>query len=144
MLAPSANPPLSPAVRLVALLIGLVLLGGVTQFVAPQLLGPIWPWATTPFNARFLGAVYLAQLMAVGVLLVVNRAAPGRLVLPKIVLGLCVGAWPLDVAPVLDDAWRAADPGVSCDRSEPPDRLDELPWPVNTSRRMPATILALP
>ena len=43
----------------------LVLFGaGVGLLVQPAVIGSIWPWPLTPFNAAFLGAVYSASLVA--------------------------------------------------------------------------------
>jgi hypothetical protein len=48
---------------------------------APVLVKPRWPWAVTPFNARFLGGFYTAEMVVMAALLVWNRSSPGRLVL---------------------------------------------------------------
>ncbi|MER8447548.1 hypothetical protein NKH52_30715 [Mesorhizobium sp. M1066] len=50
-------------------------------FFAPALVKPRWPWAVTPFNARFLGGFYTAEMVVMAALLVWNRWSPGRLVL---------------------------------------------------------------
>lgn len=75
------NPPLPPALRLFSAAVILVLVVGGGLFFAPNLVKPSWPWTVTPFNARFLGGFYLAEMTAMIALLVWNRWSPGRLVL---------------------------------------------------------------
>ena len=76
-----ANPPLSQWVRIYAIANLIVLLSGVLLLVAPELIVPAWPWTLAPYAARFLGAIYTAESVALIILLVVNRWAPGRLTL---------------------------------------------------------------
>lgn len=76
-----ANPKLSPLVRVFAGVVILVLAGGVLLLFNPGLISPRWPWRLTPFNARFLGAFYTAELAAILILAAINRWSPGRLVL---------------------------------------------------------------
>jgi hypothetical protein len=45
---------------------------------APRTIVPLWPWTIAPFNARFLGAAYVAEFFSLGVLFVHNRWSPGR------------------------------------------------------------------
>jgi hypothetical protein len=45
---------------------------------------PLWPWEIEPFNMLFLGAIYLASLSSVVVLLWYGRWSPARLVLPML------------------------------------------------------------
>jgi hypothetical protein len=59
----------------------LVLLGGMLLLVAPQLIVDRWPWKLAPYAARFLGAIYAAEFVALSILVIVNRVAPGRLML---------------------------------------------------------------
>ncbi|MFZ5671493.1 MAG: hypothetical protein ACOZAM_00870 [Pseudomonadota bacterium] len=72
------NPPLSPWVRVFTGAALIVLIAGPLLLFAPQVIAPSWPWAITPFNARFLGAVYCAELCALVVLFLDNRWSPGR------------------------------------------------------------------
>lgn len=72
------NPPLSPWVKVFTGAALIVLIAGPLLLFAPQLIVPRWPWAITPFNARFLGAVYCAELCALAVLFLDNRWSPGR------------------------------------------------------------------
>jgi len=76
------NPSLASSVRLFTVIVALVLAGGSSLLLAPGLISQRWLWDLTPFNTRFLGAIYLTELAAIGVLVVVNRWSPARLVLP--------------------------------------------------------------
>jgi hypothetical protein len=76
------NPSLSPFVRLFTIVVALVLIIGSSLFFVPDLIGQRWPWTLSPFNTRFLGAFYLAEMVGVVMLAAVNRWAPGRLALP--------------------------------------------------------------
>jgi hypothetical protein len=57
-----------------------------------ELMAKLWPWADLSlFNSRFLGAIYLTSLVAVGCLLATRRWSPARVVVPMIgVFTLCV------------------------------------------------------
>lgn len=79
------NPPITPLLRLFTLIEAFVLIvvGGALLFL-PSFVAPLWPWETGPFNLRFFGAIYLASLIAVAMVLVFNRWAPARLVVPMI------------------------------------------------------------
>jgi hypothetical protein len=95
-----ANPTLSPLMRVFALIVALVLIGGVILLLYPGLIAPRWPWQLTPFNARFLGAFYTAELVAILILAAINRWSPARLVLVMAlsftVLVSVVSLWHLD------------------------------------------------
>ena len=75
------NPRLSPLVRVFAIVVIAVLLVGTSLLVAPQLVGARWPWPIKPFTQRFLGAFYLAEMVAIVQLAWINRWSPGRLIL---------------------------------------------------------------
>ncbi|WP_245458879.1 hypothetical protein [Mesorhizobium sp. M1A.F.Ca.IN.022.06.1.1] len=77
----SDNPPLAATLRLFSLVVIIVLTVGAGLFFAPVLVKPRWPWAVTPFNARFLGGFYTAEMVVMAALLFWNRWSPGRLVL---------------------------------------------------------------
>ncbi|MET3580208.1 type II secretory pathway component PulM [Mesorhizobium robiniae] len=77
----SDNPPFPAALRLFSVGVIIVLIVGAGLFFAPVLVKPRWPWAVTPFNARFLGGFYTAEMVVMAALLVWNRWSPGRLVL---------------------------------------------------------------
>ncbi|HTN97830.1 MAG TPA: hypothetical protein VL101_12710, partial [Nordella sp.] len=72
------NTPLSPWVRVFSGAALIVLIAGPLLLFVPQVIVPRWPWPIAPFNARFLGAVYCAELLALGVLFLDNRWSPGR------------------------------------------------------------------
>jgi hypothetical protein len=72
------NAPLSPGVRVFTGVALIVLIAGSLLLFAPQTIVPRWPWAMTPFSARFMGAVYLAELFSLVVLFIHNRWSPGR------------------------------------------------------------------
>ncbi len=77
----SDNPPFPAALRLFSAGVIIVLIVGAGLFFAPVLVKPRWPWAVTPFNARFLGGFYTAEMAVMAALLFWNRWSPGRLVL---------------------------------------------------------------
>lgn len=77
----SGNPALPASVRFFSGAVIVVLLMGAGLFFVPDLVKARWPWSLTPFNARFLGGFYLAEMMAMVALLVWNRWSPGRLIL---------------------------------------------------------------
>ncbi len=74
----SFNAPLSPWVRVFTGVALIVLIAGPLLLFAPQVIVSYWPWAITPFNARFLGAVYVAELFCLAILFTHNRWSPGR------------------------------------------------------------------
>lgn len=46
----------------------------------PPVVLPVWPWALTPFNARFLGALYTAALLAAWIQARSGRWSPSRVI----------------------------------------------------------------
>ena len=61
----------------------LLLLVGGSLFFFPEFARSRWVWSLTPFNTRFLGAIYLASLVALSMLLVTHRRAlASRLMVP--------------------------------------------------------------
>lgn len=75
------NPKLPGSLRLFSALVIVVLIVGAGLFVAPDAVKPRWPWTLAPFNARFLGSFYIAEMVAMGALLYWNRWSPARVVL---------------------------------------------------------------
>jgi hypothetical protein len=70
---------------------GLVIAGaGVVLFFAPTTGHDIWGWELTPFNTRFLGAIYLAALVDFVALAAVRRWAIARLVMPMDLLFMSI------------------------------------------------------
>jgi len=79
------NPPITPLLRGLTVVEVLVLIGaGVGLFFFTDLIRAHWPWEIRPFNARFVGAVYLTSMIAVAMMLAGGRWAPARLVLPML------------------------------------------------------------
>jgi hypothetical protein len=79
------NPPITPLLRWLTVVEVFVLVGaGVGLFFFTDFTRPHWPWEIRPFNARFVGAVYLTSMVAVLMMLAGGRWAPARLVLPML------------------------------------------------------------
>lgn len=78
------NPPIIPWVRWFTVMVALILMLGSTLFFAPDFIGPRWPWqiAKFPFNERFLGAIYLSEMFAILMVVVINRWTPARVIMP--------------------------------------------------------------
>ncbi|MCB1009272.1 MAG: hypothetical protein KDB94_10295 [Acidobacteria bacterium] len=78
-MAPASDPRLPLAVRLLTVAEVLVLAGasGFLLF-APALVQQVWPWALTPFNTRFLGAVYASAMIPVAAVLAFGRRRAAR------------------------------------------------------------------
>jgi hypothetical protein len=86
-----ANPRIALPLLLPAFVQGVVIAGaGVVLFFAPTTGHDIWGWELTPFNARFLGAIYLAALVPFSTLAAVRRWVPARLVMPMDLLFMSV------------------------------------------------------
>jgi len=82
---PGRDPPVSPALRAVTWLEVVILAwaGGGLLFHPPWVT-PVWPWALAPFNTRYLGALYLAALVAAFLQARSGRWSPARVVTPMI------------------------------------------------------------
>ncbi|MEM9504715.1 MAG: hypothetical protein AAGA01_12245 [Cyanobacteria bacterium P01_E01_bin.43] len=79
---PAASMPI-PLVIMALISSLLLLLVGGSLFFFPEFARPRWVWSLTPFNTRFLGAIYLASLVALSMLLVTHRRALAiRLMVP--------------------------------------------------------------
>src|SRR3954471_24771132 len=76
------NPRLAQYVRIFFILASTILLSGALLYFAPALITPRWLWPLTPFNANFLGAVYLTELLSAVMLIWYNRWSPARVGLP--------------------------------------------------------------
>ncbi|MEL6333856.1 MAG: hypothetical protein AAFQ76_14845 [Cyanobacteria bacterium J06626_26] len=78
--------PQLPVLFLTLVLASIVLLtlvgGGL--FFFPDFFGSLWVWPLTPFGLRFLGAIYLTALVALVSLVLAERAALIRLIVPMI------------------------------------------------------------
>ena len=81
----SNNPEISSFLRKFTFVEAAVLvLVGFGLFFLPQYLRPLWAWEIAPFNARFLGGIYLSAMVPVALMYVSGRWSPTRLVLPAI------------------------------------------------------------
>jgi hypothetical protein len=78
--------PISRALLAVAVVDCLAQLVGIGLLVLPDVIDPLWPWPTTPFNRAFLGAVYAGSLTGTLCLVLRPRWSPGRIVLPMMAL----------------------------------------------------------
>jgi hypothetical protein len=87
MASGNADPRVTTLLLAVTGIEALVLFGaGVGLVVQPAVIGSIWPWPLTPFNAAFLGAVYSASLVSATALTVIGRWSPARIVVPMILI----------------------------------------------------------
>ena len=87
MEAETANPRVTLLLQGVTAIEVLVLIGaGGGLLLAPSVIGEIWPWRLTPFNAGFLGAVYTGSMVAAAFLVLIGRWSPARVVTPMILL----------------------------------------------------------
>ena len=75
------NSKLPRGLRVFSAAVIIVLLVGGGLFFVPDMVKPRWPWPLAPFNARFLGGFYLAEMVAMVALLVWNRWSPARMIL---------------------------------------------------------------
>lgn len=75
------NPAQPWGLRLFSVAVILVLVVGSGLFLTPGLVTPRWAWPLLPFNARFLGSFYIAEMVAMAAMLFWNRWSPARLVL---------------------------------------------------------------
>jgi hypothetical protein len=81
----SENPAIPLELRGLTLVASLTLLVvGLGLFFVPALARALWPWPLGAFDELFLGAVWLAALAAVGLLLYYAGWWPARLVLPML------------------------------------------------------------
>ncbi len=61
-----------------------LIISGGGLFFFPGLIDDLWPWPLTPFNARSLGAVYLAAAVSVTLMVLIDRWDPARTILSTI------------------------------------------------------------
>jgi len=94
------NPSLPPLLQTINWTEAILLLIASSVFFFPDQVRPYWPWVIAPFNAGFVGAVYLGAFTATALMIFHNRWAPARIVLPMIfiftaiILGLTL--WHID------------------------------------------------
>jgi hypothetical protein len=76
------NPTITPLLRWITIVEVLVLaVAGFGMFFLFSVAKPLWPWDTTPFNAAFLGATYIASFAATFCLVRVGKWSVGRSIL---------------------------------------------------------------
>lgn len=75
----SAIPPSLTGLLLLEVLV--LLIASLSLIILPRTGPAYWPWPLTPYNTAFLGAVYLAALVPIGLLPVVGRWVLARFVL---------------------------------------------------------------
>ncbi|MEX1071789.1 MAG: hypothetical protein WEC37_04100 [Anaerolineales bacterium] len=79
------NPPISTVLKVFTAVEFLVLVSvSSVLFFLPGFAASNWAWEIAPFNMRFLGAVYFASAVAVGLMLFKGRWAPARVILPML------------------------------------------------------------
>lgn len=77
----ATNPRITTGLRVAMAVAVVVVLGGGLLLFVPERVSR-WVWPIGPFNARFLGAVYWAEMMGGLVLVIVDRHLPARVVVP--------------------------------------------------------------
>lgn len=86
------NPSISLFLRLFTLFeLFFLITAGAGLFLLPDVIRPIWPWDIPPFNAAFIGVIYLASVPAIALVALMGRWAPARLVLPMLLTFTGVG-----------------------------------------------------
>lgn len=79
------NPPITAFLRAFTLIETLVLIGaGFGLFLFPEITRAQWPWEIAPFNAGFLGAIYLGAMIPIGFMTYTARWSPTRPILRTI------------------------------------------------------------
>lgn len=79
------HPPIPGFLRAYTIFELIVLVAaGIGAMAAQALLRPIWPWDIAPFNLAFIGAIYLASVIPIGMLAVGGKWKLARLILPML------------------------------------------------------------
>ncbi len=92
MRPPNLDGRIAPLLRGCGALAGLIsLAAGGGLFFFPGYVYGLWPWDRGSFDARFLGAIYLAGSIALGLLAWYGRWSPTRLVLPMVFVFTALG-----------------------------------------------------
>jgi hypothetical protein len=73
--------PLGLLIPMLVSAVLLVLVGGLL-LVAPPVIQPYWPWTLSPFNTRFLGAIYFSASIPLWVMVIWRRTASLLVLLP--------------------------------------------------------------
>lgn len=66
--------------------VAILLWAGLGLLLYPPIMAPFWPWPLTPFNMRYLGALYSAALIAALLQAASGHWSPARVVTPMIFL----------------------------------------------------------
>lgn len=82
----STNSSIPRLLFITFVVVAVVLTIGASLLFIPSLFGPHWPWLLKPFNARFLGAVYCAEMVSVLFTIRVRRWSTARLAVPQAVV----------------------------------------------------------
>lgn len=69
-----------------------LVIAGAGAFFWPAQIRSLWPWDIAPFNAAFIGTIYLASVPAIGLVAWKGRWSPTRIVLPMLLVFTGVGA----------------------------------------------------
>lgn len=89
---PNQNQPVNLFLRLFTLFeLFFLVTAGVGLFFLPDVIRPIWAWELPPFNAAFIGTIYLASIPAIAFVALTGKWAPTRLVLPMLLTFAGVG-----------------------------------------------------
>ena len=84
-MTPERNSPISLVLRAITGIEVVVLaLTGFGLYFLPSVAADNWPWQLTPFNTRFLGAIYLSSLVPVATMFAIPRWFPAGIVLPPL------------------------------------------------------------
>jgi hypothetical protein len=87
MSSEGANPRISRLLQAVTGFETPVLVGaGGGLLLQPTILGELWPWTLTPFNAAFLGAIYASAMLTTFLLVLIGRWSPARVAVPMILV----------------------------------------------------------
>jgi hypothetical protein len=104
------NPTLSSLLRGMTIVEALVVISaGMILFFLPALAKTLWPWEITPFNTRFIGAIYLAALTLIIPLARSTRWSPARVIVPMI---LVFTAWVFVVSLLYLPTFNFTKPGT--------------------------------
>jgi hypothetical protein len=83
----NANPSVTALLRWVTTFESVVVIfSGFGLLFLFSVIASMWPWALTPFNASFLGAIYLTSAVAACILAAKARWSPARVVVPMILV----------------------------------------------------------
>jgi len=76
------NRPVNLILRLFAFFeLAILFVAGIAIYFFPSQTRPIWPWTIAPFNAAFVGAIYLASIPGISLMAVSPRWSTSRFIL---------------------------------------------------------------